>query len=211
MVSAEVSVVDATDSEEGFQGAVAVVAEDFAVKIEASEAVVALVVAAVIAASANKTGMPLLTPQPGRDLTTGLGVIVNVIETAVIVVVGITHALLPAHMMTDLVDPRRDTTEIEGQAQISSPSATDAIIVTTTAREMTTTGNVDTRVAMRIPENFVVTRSLARSLLIETSPYCLGGYVLSSRFRQVLFRLFILPSPCLLSPRVSKGKTKKKE
>lgn len=183
-------------SEADFKEAAAAVEEDsVVVKIEDSGAVVVASVAAVIVASANKTAMPLLTPQQDRDLTIGLGVlvivIVNVNDPSVLAVVGITRALAPAHLMIDLVDPRHDTTETGERALTSNPSVTDANTAITTAREMTTAGNVGTKVATKTRGRFVGTKSP----LIETTPCCLGGYVLSSRFSQLLFRLVILLPP----------------
>lgn len=167
VVLVEVLVVDARASGAGSKEVAAVEEADFAVKIEDFAAVVAaLGVVAVIVALANKTAMPLLTPQPDRDLTIGLGVIVNVIVTAVTAVtavtdssvVGITYALVPAHLMTDLVDPRRDSTEIDEQAPTSSLSVTGASTATTTALEMTTTGSAGTKAATKIPESFAATK-----------------------------------------------------
>ncbi|KAI1828400.1 hypothetical protein F4861DRAFT_180938 [Xylaria intraflava] len=152
---------------------------------------------AVIVVSVNRMVMRLLTPQPARDLTIalegiGIGIeiviaIVNVTDT----VVGIPYAVAVAHMMTDLADPLHDTTEIDVRVLTLSPSVIDATTATKTVPEMTTAGNVDSKAAMRTPERSDATRWP----LIETTCCCLGGYVLSSRFSQLLldFSLFSLP------------------
>lgn len=127
-------------------------------------AVVALAVVVIVVPPAHRTATPLLMPQQDQGPTIGSGVAVNVTVNRTVTVtdssvVGITRALVPAHLMTDLVDPRRDTTEIDEQAPTSSLSVIGASTATTTAAEKTTTGNVGSRVSTRTPARFAATRS----------------------------------------------------
>lgn len=143
-----------------------------AAQSEDSGAVVglAVVVIAVAPVPAHRTAMPLLMPQQDQGPTIGLGVPVNVTVNRTVTdksVVGITRALVPAHLMTDLVDPRRDTTEIDEQALTSSLSVTGASTVTTTAAtiaattapEKMTPGNVGSKASTRTPARFAATSS----------------------------------------------------
>lgn len=180
---------------------VVVVVEGSVAKTEdLGEAAAAVSVVAVIVGSVSKTAMLLLTPQQDRDLMVGSGVVVTMAVTVVVTVtvtatespvVGILHALAPAHLMIDQVDPHLDSTETEEQVRISSLSVIDANTATTIARETTTTGNVHSKAVTRIRASSAATRSR----LIQTTPGCLGGYVLSSVFRNCCsdFSSFSLP------------------
>lgn len=191
-----VSVVVSREVAAAAVGVSAAQTEDF--EVVAAAALVLVLVVAAIVASANKTVMRLPMPQPDQDPTVDLGDLGTAIGTVTVTepVVGI-HALAPAHMMTDLVDRRHDTSAaaIDEQAPTSSPFVTDASSTanTTATTEKTRIGNVGTRVATKTHASFAVTRSA----LLGTTPRCLGGYVPSSRFTQLLFRLFILlPAFC---------------
>jgi hypothetical protein len=182
--------------------------EGSVVKIEgASEAVAALVDAitllavvmalavAVIAALANRTAMPLLTPQLDQGLTAVSGVIVTVIVTEV----GMSYGLAVAHMMTDLAELSRGRTSIEigERALTSSLSVIDVNTATVTDLGMTTPGNVGMRAATRIRAKYAVIKSplIGTTLAVLVGMCCLP-----------VFRIYYSDPSFFSLPFVTKGK-----